>query len=74
LRKCENSLPPEIHDKVLEFERSEKLNPPVEKRAKAINIKELEGDTIKLDKEADAKGINLSNEISSALDEVSLYK
>jgi hypothetical protein len=72
--KCEASLPPEIHDKVLEFERSEKLNPPVEKRAKAINIKELEGDTIKIDKEADAKGINLSGEISSALDEVALYK
>jgi hypothetical protein len=72
--KCESSLPPEIHDKVLEFERSEKLNPPVEKRAKAINIKELEGDTIKIDKEADAKGIIISNDISSALDEVSLYK
>lgn len=72
--KCENSLPPEIHDKVLEFERSEKLNPPVEKRAKAINLKELQLDSQKIDKEAEAKGIIISNEISSALDDVSLYK
>ena len=72
--KCENSLPSEIHDKVLEFERSEKLNPPVEKRAKAINLKELQLDTEKIDKEAEAKGIVISNEISSALDDVSLYK
>ncbi|MGZ3940599.1 MAG: hypothetical protein ACXVBK_17645, partial [Flavisolibacter sp.] len=72
--KCENSLPTEIHDKVLEFERSEKLNPPVEKRAKAINLKELEMDTQKINKEAEAKGIIISNEISSALDDVSLYK
>ncbi|MGZ3880187.1 MAG: hypothetical protein ACXVBF_02560 [Flavisolibacter sp.] len=72
--KCENSLPTEIHDKVLEFERSEKLNPPVEKRAKAINLKELEMDTQKINKEAEAKGIVISNEISSALDDVSLYK
>ena len=72
--KCENSLPPEIHDKVIEFERSEKLNPPVEKRAKAINLKELQSDSQKIDKEAEAKGIVISNEISSALDDVSLYK
>jgi len=72
--KCESSLPSEIHDKVLEFERSEKLNPPVEKRAKAISIKELEADTSKIDKEADAKGINISNDLSIALDDIELYK
>lgn len=72
--KCENSLPEEIHDKVLEFERSEKLNPPVEKRAKAINLKELETDAHQIDREAEAKGIIISDEISAALDDVSLYK
>lgn len=72
--KCENSLPADIHDKVLEFERSEKLNPPVEKRAKSINTKELETDSLKIDKEADTKGIVISDEVSIALDNVSLYK
>ena len=72
--KCENTLPADIHDKVLEFERSEKLNPPVEKRAKAISLKELETDLSKLNKEAEAKGIVISNDISVALDDVDLYK
>lgn len=72
--KCENSLPADIHDKVLEFEKSEKLNPPIEKRAKAISIKELEADTSKIDREADAKGINISNDLSIALDDIELYK
>lgn len=73
--KCETSLPADIHDKVLEFERSEKLNPPVEKRAKSISTKELEGDATQIEKQADAKGIVISNEvISTALNEVTLYK
>ena len=73
--KCESSLPADIHEKVLEFERSEKLNPPVEKRAKAISIKELETDATQIEKEADAKGIAISSEvISTALNEVNLYK
>lgn len=73
--KCENSLPAEIHEKLLEFERSEKLNPPIEKRAKSISIKELETDTTQIEKQADAKGIAISNEvISEALNDVKLYK
>jgi hypothetical protein len=72
--KCENSLPTDIHDKVLDFERSEKLNPRVDKRAKSINTKELENDSLKIDKEADAKGVIISNKISTTSDSVSLYK
>lgn len=72
--KCENALPSDIHEKVLEFERSEKLNPPVEKRAKAINIKELEANLSKIDKEADARGINVGNDLSPAFHTIELYK
>jgi hypothetical protein len=67
-------LPTDIHDKVLDFERSEKLNPLVDKRAKSINTKELENDSLKIDKEADAKGVIISNKISTTSDSVSLYK
>ena len=73
--KCENSLPADIHEKVLEFERSEKLNPPQEKRAKAINIRELETENIKIETEVSAKGIVLPNDIiAGVLNDLSLYK
>ena len=73
--KCENSLPVDIHEKVLEFERSEKLNPPQEKRAKAIDTKDLEAENIKIETEVAAKGIVLPNEvISGMMNDLSLYK
>ncbi|GAA4752989.1 hypothetical protein [Flavisolibacter ginsenosidimutans] len=73
--KCENSLPADIHEKVLEFERSEKLNPPQEKRAKAINTKELENENGKIETEVAAKGVALpNNDIAVVLNELSLYK
>lgn len=73
--KCENSLPADIHEKVLEFEKSEKLNPPQEKRAKAINTKELDTEHLKIETEIAAKGIALPNEmISQVLNEMALYK
>ncbi|HEV7333580.1 MAG TPA: hypothetical protein VGN63_21280 [Flavisolibacter sp.] len=73
--KCENSLPADIHEKVLEFEKSEKLNPPQEKRAKAINTKELETEHAKIETEVSAKGILLQNDtISDILNDLTLYK
>jgi hypothetical protein len=73
--KCENSLPSDIHDKVLEFERSEKLNPPQEKRAKAINTKELDTAHAKIESDVIAKGILLPNDlISVMLNDLTLYK
>ncbi len=53
----EAELPKDILEKVVEFERSEKLNPPIEKRAKQISTKELEVDTDKLKNEAAQRGI-----------------
>ena len=42
LKKCEANLPEEIMKKVVEYEKSEKINPPRESRAKHILIQELE--------------------------------
>jgi hypothetical protein len=73
--KCENNLPADIHEKVLEFEKSEKLNPPQEKRAKAINTKELEMEQTRIETEVAARGIHLPNDvISGVLNELELYK
>ncbi|MBS1687362.1 MAG: hypothetical protein JSS96_01455 [Bacteroidetes bacterium] len=70
--KSENDLPTEIHDKMIAFERAEKLNPPTEKRAKEINLKELEKETNKLSTDANAKGIYLGD-ISAELNGLPLY-
>ena len=73
--KCENSLPADVLEKVLEFEKSEKLNPPQEKRAKAINTKELDTEHNKIETEISAKGVVLPNDtISGLLNGLTLYK
>ncbi len=73
--KTEASLPNDILEKMGEFERSEKLNPPIEKRSRAINIKELEKDAIKLSNDAYSKGIVIDNaKISNGLNDLQLYK
>jgi hypothetical protein len=73
--KCENSLPGDVLEKVLEFERSEKLNPPQEKRAKAISTKDLELENMKIETEVAAKGVTLPNEVmAEVLNGLRLYK
>lgn len=73
--KCENDLPGDIHQKVLDYERSEKLNPPQEKRAKAINLKELDVDQAKIEMEVTAKGISLPHaSLSQTLNDLRLYE
>lgn len=44
LKKCEANLPQDIIEKVVEYEKSEKINPPRESRAKQILTKELEAE------------------------------
>ena len=73
--KSETDLPKDILEKVKEFEKSEKINPPIEKRAKAISTKELEADTDKVRNEAASKGIFIDHDIiSTGLNELQLYK
>lgn len=67
--RSEADLPKDFLDKVVEFEKSEKLNPPIEKRSKQISTKELESETERLKSEASQKGIltqdtTLSREIN----------
>ena len=71
--KCESSLPDDILEKVAGFEKAEKLNPPMEKRAKAINTKQLELDVSKLDAEIGSKGIAVED-LSEGLNGVRLYR
>ncbi|MBU3743728.1 MAG: hypothetical protein FGM61_04160 [Sediminibacterium sp.] len=54
---CENALPDDIMEQVKEFERAEKLNPPQEKRTKAIPLAEIEKDNEKVQREAEGRGV-----------------
>ena len=51
--KSQKELPEDLQKQVIEFEKSEKLNPPTEKRAKIISIDELQrkSDEIKAETE-----------------------
>jgi hypothetical protein len=73
--KCENDLPADILNMVVEYEKSEKINPPMEKRVKNIPTAELEHNNKKLKTEAEGRGIIIENtKISNSLDELPLYK
>ncbi len=66
ISKSNSDLPEEILEKAVNYERSEKLNPPLENRSKSISIKELELESQKLRKDAEIKGISLpDSEIKS---------
>jgi archaellum component FlaC len=71
--KCEGNLPDDILQKVAEFERSEKLNPPMEKRAKAINTRQLDGEILKLEAEVESRGIAVED-LSDSLNQTILYR
>ncbi len=73
--KCENELPDDILKMVLEYEKSEKLNPPQEKKVKSIPTADLDSNNKKLKQEAEGRGILIENtSMSSTLDEIPLYK
>jgi hypothetical protein len=55
ISKANTSLPDDIYRSVVEFEKSEKLNPPQEKRAKQILIEEILSESEKLAMEAKAR-------------------
>jgi hypothetical protein len=72
--KAESDLPSDFLEKVVEFEKAEKLNPPAERRKKHISLKDLEKDTTKLRNETRTKGISIVEDvISTALNELPLY-
>jgi hypothetical protein len=61
--RSEADLSKEILEKVADFEKSEKLNPPQEKRARQISTKELEQDAEKIQSEATQKGISVQDSL-----------
>lgn len=73
--KCETNLPKDLLESILEFEKAEKLNPPQEKRVKAIPIKELEKENLAINQAAEGRGILMEGDgISIKLNETPLYK
>jgi hypothetical protein len=73
--KAESDLPKDILDSISEFERSEKLNPPQEKRAKSIPLNDLEKERQSIDSDSEGRGI-LSQDLDliNKLNEVPLNK
>jgi hypothetical protein len=72
--KAESDLPQEIMEKVKEYDKSEKLNPPIEKRVKAIVTKELDNEINKIESESAAKGIVIDGgKMSDGINDLPLY-
>lgn len=72
--RSDADLPKEILEKVSEFERAEKINPPIEKRSKQISTKDLEHDASSLNNEAALKGIVTEDALlSKGLNKLPLY-
>ncbi len=72
--RSEADLPKEIMDKVVEFERAEKINPPVERRAKQISLRDLESDSENLSREATSQGIyTQESELMKGVNKLPLY-
>ncbi|OQA11898.1 MAG: hypothetical protein BWY64_04024 [bacterium ADurb.Bin363] len=50
--------------KAIEFERSDKLNPPIERRKKEISIKEIKKHITSIESEDASKNINTKQDCS----------
>ncbi len=73
LQSCSN-LPDEILKKVVDYEKAEKMNPPMEKRKKLIPIKELEHDIKVIAKEAEAREIDVTAVTKERIETIPLDK
>lgn len=74
LYRSDADLPKDILEKAVEFERSEKLNPPTDKRAKQISNRELEQEVSKIKNDAMQKGIYTEeSHLSKGLNKLPLY-
>jgi hypothetical protein len=73
LKSCE-SLPDDIIQKVVDYEKAEKMNPPMEKRKKQIPIKDLEHDIKVITKEAEAREIDVTAVTKERIETIPLDK
>jgi predicted nucleic acid-binding Zn-ribbon protein len=72
--QSESDLPPDILEDVKQFEKADKLNPPIERRAKAIPIIDLTNESIKIKNEANTQGILIQEEtLSEQINKMPLY-
>ena len=67
-------LPDEIKKKVVDYEKAEKMNPPMEKRKKLIPIKELDHDIKVIGKEAEAREIDVTAVTKEKIETITLNK
>lgn len=72
LNAC-SCLPDEILEKTRNFERSDKMNPPLEKRAKVISADQLKKDVHRIRAEADGQEIDIVA-TGAAMEKLPLYK
>lgn len=72
--RSEADLPKDFLDKVIEFEKAEKLNPPIERRARQISNKELEIEIRERKTDAEQKGIEMDESLlTKSLNKLPLY-
>jgi hypothetical protein len=72
LNSCD-CLPDEILEKTRDFERSDKMNPPLEKRAKLISPDQLKKDVRRIRSEADGQEIDVIV-TETVMEKLPLYK
>jgi hypothetical protein len=72
LNNC-SCLPDEILEKTRDFERSDKMNPPLEKRAKVISPDQLKKDVYRIKAEADGQEIDVVV-TGAVMEKLPLYK
>ena len=74
LSRYESDLPADVLQTVSEYEKSEKLNPPQDKRGKQLLIKDLESEGQKIKREAEAKGIIFPTMVQQEIKSLPLYE
>lgn len=73
LKEC-GCLPDELAEKTLEYERSAKLNPPQERRAKIIADRELQKSVEMVRKEAEFLGLETTEAVAKTVREMPLLE
>jgi hypothetical protein len=74
IKKTERELPEDIISNVKDYEKKEKVNPPLEKRTKSISSKDLIKSKEKMNKDLEHEGISIEMDIiSTSISEIPLY-
>ena len=72
LTSCD-ALPEDILDKAVDFEKSDKMNPPQEKRAKHISSQQIQKEVKQIKQEAEGKEIDADANME-VIETIPLYK